>query len=110
MYRDENQRVCRRGGRKRLRRQGTNGATASTEPAQVARLRVRYPHLQPAVAHPYVGEDYTRECPALVEDTSLSGVRGTPELTPLIGMRAKPHKAVNDNRTELTSLAILRWS
>lgn len=32
------------------------------------------------------------------------------ELTRLIGMRGKPHTAVSDNGTELTSLAILRWS
>lgn len=110
VYRDENQRVRRRGGRKRLRRQGTNVATASTERAQVARLRVRYLDLQPTLLILYVGEENTQQCPALAGDTSLSGVRGTPELTRLIGMQGKPHTAVSDNRTELTSLAILRWS
>jgi transposase InsO family protein len=57
-----------------------------------------------------VVDDYTRECLALVADTSLSGVRVARELTRLIGMRGKPHTVVSDNGTELTSSAILRWS
>lgn len=43
-------------------------------------------------------------------DTSLSGNRVACELTTLIGLRGKPHMVVCDNGTELTSLAILRWS
>ena len=57
-----------------------------------------------------VVDDYTRECLALVADTSLSGVRVARELTRLIGMRGRPHTVVSDNGTELTSSAILRWS
>jgi len=57
-----------------------------------------------------VVDDYTRECLALVADTSLSGVRVARELTRLIGLRGKPHTVVADNGTELTSSAILRWS
>lgn len=52
-------------------------------------------------------DDYTRECLALVADTSLSGGRVARKLTRLIG---KPHTVVSDNGTELTSSAILRWS
>ena len=57
-----------------------------------------------------VVDDYTRECLALVADTSLSGVRVARELTRLIGMRGKPHAVVSYNGSELTSPAILRWS
>ena len=38
-----------------------------------------------------VVDDYSRECLALVADTSLSGVRVARELTRLIGLRGKPH-------------------
>lgn len=55
-------------------------------------------------------DDYTRECLALVADTSLAGVRVARELTRLIWLRGKPHTLVSDNGTELTSSAILRWS
>ncbi len=57
-----------------------------------------------------VVDDYSRDCLALVADTSLSGVRVARELTRLIGLRGKPHTVVSDNGTELTSSAILRWS
>ncbi|GIX18696.1 MAG: hypothetical protein KatS3mg120_0372 [Erythrobacter sp.] len=57
-----------------------------------------------------VVDDYTRECLALVADTSLSGARVARELTSLMGSRGKPHTVVSDNGTELTSSAILRWS
>lgn len=55
-------------------------------------------------------DDFTRECLALVADTSLSGARVARELTALIGLRGKPHTVVSDSGTELTSSAILRWS
>jgi len=55
-------------------------------------------------------DDFTRECLALVADTSLSGARVARELTGLIGQRGKPLMVVSDNGTELTSSAILRWS
>ncbi len=57
-----------------------------------------------------VVDDYTRECLALVADTSLSGARVDPELADLVKQRGNPHTVVSDNGTELTSLAILRWS
>ena len=57
-----------------------------------------------------VVDDFTRECLALVADTSLSGVRVGRELGVIIARRGKPHTIVSDNGTEFTSMAILRWS
>jgi len=66
-------------------------------------------------------DDVTRECLAAVPDTSISGrvaigarTNGAPmttarELTALIERRGKPGMIDSDNRTELTSNAILRW-
>jgi putative transposase len=56
-----------------------------------------------------VVDDYTRECLALVADTSLSGRRVARELDGLIACRGRPHTIVSDNGTELTSMAILKW-
>ena len=57
-----------------------------------------------------VVDDFTRECLALVADTSLSGVRVGRELDSIIARRGRPQTIVSDNGTELTSMAILRWS
>jgi len=54
-------------------------------------------------------DDYSRECLALVTDTSLSGMRVTRELNQLLSRRGKPQTIVSDNGTELTSMAILKW-
>jgi len=56
-----------------------------------------------------VVDDYTRECLALVADTSLSGLRVTRELDQIITCRGLPGTIVSDNGTELTSMAILKW-
>ena len=56
-----------------------------------------------------VVDDYSRECLALVADTSLSGLRVTRELAELIKHRGKPNTIVSDNGTELTSMAVLKW-
>ena len=56
-----------------------------------------------------VVDDFTRECLALVADTSLSGVRVARELDAIIASRGKPCTVVSDNGTELTSMAMLRW-
>ena len=55
-------------------------------------------------------DDFTRECLALVADTSLPGLRVVRELDALIASRGRPAMCVSDNGTELTSMAILRWS
>jgi len=56
-----------------------------------------------------VVDDFTRECLALVADTSLSGLRTARELDAIITARGKPASIVSDNGTELTSMAILNW-
>jgi putative transposase len=56
-----------------------------------------------------VVDDFTRECLALVVDTSLSGQRVARELDALIAVRGQPLMVVSDNGTELTSRAILQW-
>ncbi len=57
-----------------------------------------------------VVDDFTRECLALVADTSISGVRVGRELDAIIARRGRPAMIVSDNGSELTSMAILRWS
>ena len=56
-----------------------------------------------------VVDDFSRECLALVVDTSLSGVRVARELDRIVELRGRPRMLVSDNGTELTSNAILRW-
>ena len=56
-----------------------------------------------------VVDDFSRECLALVADTSLSGLRVTRELDALVAVRGKPSAIVSDNGTELTSMAVLKW-
>ena len=57
-----------------------------------------------------VVDDCTRECLALVADTSLSGARVARELDSVIARRSLPRTCLSDNGTELTSMAILAWS
>jgi putative transposase len=49
-----------------------------------------------------VVDDFTRECAALVADTSLSGARVARELDTAIAHRSRPTTIVSDNGTELT--------
>ena len=42
-------------------------------------------------------DDYTRECLALVADTSLSGLRVARELDAIIRLRGRPGTIVSDN-------------
>ena len=56
-----------------------------------------------------VVDDFSRECLALVADTSLSGQRMTRELDAIIRQRGKPKTIVSDNGTEMTSMAVLKW-
>ena len=55
-------------------------------------------------------DNFTRECPALVPDTSISGRRLARELDAVLAVRGKPWTCVSDNGTELTSMAILVWT
>ncbi len=57
-----------------------------------------------------VVDDCTRECLALVPDTSISGRRVARELDAIVGRRGRPRTIVSDNGTELTSNAILAWT
>jgi len=57
-----------------------------------------------------VVDDYTRECLALVADTSISGIRVARELDKIIAVCGRPGGIVSDNGTELTSTAIRAWS
>ena len=54
-------------------------------------------------------DDYTRECLALIADTSISGARVARELDAAIRLYGRPRTIVSDNGTELTSRAILNW-
>jgi putative transposase len=56
-----------------------------------------------------VVDDFTRECLALVTDTSLSGLRVGRELDRIVALRGRPAMIVSDNGTELASHAMLRW-
>lgn len=56
-----------------------------------------------------VVDDFSRECLALVVDTSLSGRRVARELDRIGSFRKLPCLIVSDNGTELTSNAILAW-
>ena len=55
-------------------------------------------------------DNCTRECLALVADTSLSGLRVARELDAVIQQRGRPDTIVSDNGTELTSNAVLAWA
>ncbi|TBB38507.1 transposase [Rhizobium ruizarguesonis] len=57
-----------------------------------------------------VVDDCTRECLALVSDTSLSDLRVARELDRIIEERGKPRMIVSDNGSEFTSNAILQWA
>ena len=55
-------------------------------------------------------DDCTRECLALIADTSISGRRVARELDRVMAVRGRPGTIVSDNGTEFTSNAILAWS
>jgi putative transposase len=57
-----------------------------------------------------VVDDFTRECLALVVNTSLPGRRVAAELDRLVAERGKPASIVSDNGTELTGRAVLCWA
>ena len=57
-----------------------------------------------------VVDDFSRECLALIADTSLPGLRVVRELMAIIAHRGRPGMCVSDNGTELTCMAMLRWS
>jgi len=111
LYREERLQVRRRGGRKRAL--GTRAPMAIPQgPNQRWSLDFLSDQLSDSRRFRILAvvDDFTRECLALIADTSLSGVRTARELDCLIARRGKPKSIVSDNGTELTSMAILRWS
>ena len=111
LYREEKLAVRRRGGRKRAI--GTRAPMAiPTAPNERWSLDFVSDQLTDGRRFRIltVVDDCTRECLALVADTSLSGVRVARELDRLLRERGKPTMVVSDNGTELTSNAILKWA
>lgn len=110
IYREEQLHVRRRGGRKRA--MGTRAPMVlplmpnqrwsldfvSDQLTDGRRFRILT-----------VVDDCTRECLALIADTSLSGARVARELATLFDARGKPQTIVSDNGTEFTSNAILKF-
>ena len=111
LYREERLQVRRRGGRKRAL-----GTRAPLAIPQGANQRWSLDFLSDAFADGRrfrilaVVDDFTRECLALVADTSLPGLRVVRELDVIIAWRGRPAMCVSDNGTELTGMAVLRFS
>ena len=111
LYREERLQVRRRGGRKRAL--GTRVPMVLPEwPNQRWSLDFVSDALGDSRRFRIlcVVDDYTRECIGPVADTSLSGARVAREMDATVGRRGRPHTIVSDNGTELTSMAILKWS
>src|ERR1700756_874336 len=110
LYREERLTVRRRGGRKRA--MGTRRPIV-TPLAPNQRWSLDFVSDQLTDGRRFrilaVVDDCTRECLALVADTSLSGFRVARELDCLIVKRGKPKMIVSDNGRELTNNAILAW-
>lgn len=110
LYREERLQVRRRGGRKRAL-----GTRAPLSIPQGANQRWSLDFLSDAFADGRrfrilaVVDDFTRECLALVADTSLPGLRVTRELDVIIAWRGRPVMCLSDNGTELTGMAMLRF-
>jgi putative transposase len=112
LYREERLTVRRRGGRKRA--MGTRRPIA-TPGAANQRWSLDFVSDQLTDARRFrilaVVDDCTRECLALVADTSIGGRRVARELDDIIRRRGRrPDAIVSDNGTELTSNAILNWA
>jgi putative transposase len=109
-YREERLQVRKRGGRKRAL-----GTRRPTVVRQAAHDRWTLDFISDAFTDGRrfqvlaVVDDFTRECLALVADTSLSGARVVRELDIMIARRGRPSTLVIDKGTEFTSMAILSW-
>jgi putative transposase len=111
IYREERLMVRRRGGRKRAigtrapleRPASANGCWSldfvSDQFTDGRRFRILA-----------IEDVCTRECLALVADTSISGRRVARELDAVIARRGRPGTVISDNGTEYTSNAILAWA
>ncbi|RXG84489.1 IS3 family transposase, partial [Bradyrhizobium zhanjiangense] len=111
LYREERLAVRRRGGRKRAI--GTR-APMTVPMAPNDRWSLDFVSDQLTDGRRFriltVVDDCTRECLALVADTSLSGARVARELDRLVMERSKPKMVVSDNGSEFTSNATLTWA
>jgi putative transposase len=111
LYREEKLTVRRRGGRKRAL-----GERRPMETPLAANQRWSLDFVSDQMTDGRrfrilaVVDDCTRECLALVPDTSISGRRVARELDHIVHQRGRPRTIVSDNGTELTSNAILGWS
>jgi putative transposase len=110
LYREERLQVRRRSGRKRAL-----GTRAPMAIPQGPNQRWSLDFLSDAFADGRrfrilaVVDDFTRECLALVADTSLPGLRVVRELEAVIARRSRPAMCISDNGTELTSMTVLSW-
>jgi putative transposase len=111
IYREERLMVKKRGGRKR--------ALGLRAPMQApdrpnACWSLDFVHDQMTDGRRFrilaVVDECTRECLALVPDSSISGVRVARELDRIVAWRGRPEAILSDNGTELTSNAILAWA
>ena len=111
LYREEKLAVRRRGGRKRAI--GTR-APMTVPGVPNDRWSLDFVSDQLTDGRRFriltIVDDCTRECLALVADTSLCGARVARELDRLMIARGKPTMIVSDNGSELTSNAILAWA
>jgi len=111
LYREERLTVRRRGGRKRA--MGTR-RPIETPLLPDQRWSLDFVSDQLTDSRRFriltVIDNCTRECLALVADTSISGLRVARELDDVVRRRGGPAMIVSDNGTELTSNAILGWA
>jgi putative transposase len=111
LYQEERLMVRRRGGRKRAL--GVRAPMAPPDRPN-ASWSLDFVHDQMTDGRRFrvlaVVDNCTRECLALVPDTSISGVRVARELDRIIAWRGSPAAVTSDNGTELTSNAILKWA
>jgi putative transposase len=111
LYTEERLQVRRRGGRKRAL--GTRPPMTSPDAAN-QRWSLDFVSDTLSDGRRFrilcVVDDFSRECLGLVADTSLSGARVARELDAIVAQRGRPASIVSDNGTELTSMAVPRWS
>jgi putative transposase len=111
LYREERLQVRRHGGRKRAL-----GTRAPLSLPKAPNQRWSLDFLSDAFSDGRrfrilaVADDFSRECLALISDASISGDRVAREVDRIILWRGKPQTIVSGNGTELTSMAILKWS
>lgn len=111
IYREERLMVRKRGGRKRAL--GVRAPIPAPDRPNAC-WSLDFVHDQMTDGRRFriltVVDECTRECLALVADTSISGARVARELDRIVAWRGRPEAILSDNGTELTSNAILAWA